>query len=232
MQKREITNDEDTAESVSNVLLLYTLSESPTSSDVVLALQAYPGGYDNGSVAVLLLRSNLHSDLSSHFLSRISPRLDDLEIGENDSITIQVENNGYIYAGGIWQVEWSSDQQRYMLNCFCACNIDLVEVVDLLSAEEMELIEEAITQAEHFMKERFFSALFVSCREVGENVPEHSHQRPARERDTRAQEHTWLMIWNGFGIEPPPAGWYLSVSYNSQKPDAPFLVTLLQEWDA
>ena len=162
-------------------------------------------------------------------LTHSSPDLSGLAIDELDTITIQVENNGYIYAGGIWQADWSNDQGQYVFNCICACSIDLVNVTRLLSPEEMELVEQAIAHAKAFLKERFLSTILLNCREMDEQAPEASLQLSAEPGDARSENHRWQMLWNGF-MPAPRTLCHLSVSYRPQIPEAPFLVELIQEY--
>jgi hypothetical protein len=78
-----------------NVLLLYTLTENEFGSqhDVTLNFQVYPGGYDNGEVTIILDRC-ASDELERYHLSQEAPLLPDLEMGENDVITIYVSKTG------------------------------------------------------------------------------------------------------------------------------------------
>lgn len=173
-----------------NILLLYTLNSKEIPG--TLSIQAYPGGYHS---MLIFIKRALPDELMMYDLTHSSPDLSGLAIDELDTITIQVEDNGYIYAGGIWQADWSNRQGQYVLNCICACSLDLVNVTRLLSPEEMELVEEAIAYAQAFLKERFLSTILLNCREMGEQAPEEALQLSAESGDPRSANHRWQMLW-------------------------------------
>jgi hypothetical protein len=214
-----------------NVLLLYTLTKNEFGSqhDVTLNFQVYPGGYDNGAVTIIIDRC-ASDKLERYHLSQEAPLLPDLEIGENDVITIYVNNNGYVYVGGIWQVGTAPDSELFVLNNICDAGIDLIEVFEVLSVEESGLVEEAISQAETFLKNRFSSCVFLSCREVGENSPEISHQSASIGEDTRSKDHQWQMFWNCFFSKLPWVRCRVLVSYHPQTTGNPFSVEIVEKW--
>ncbi len=220
MQKnndREEANDRDDT----SVLLLYTLTmnEFGSQHDITLNFQGYPGGYDNGEVTIILDRCT-SAELERYHLSPEASLLPDLEMGLNDVITIYVSNNGYAFVGGIWQVgeapDEAPDSEAFVFNTISDAGIGLVE--------------EAISQAETFLKNRFSSCVLLSCREVGENAPEISHQSASIREDTRSKDHQWQMVWNCFFSKLPWVRCRVFVSYHPQATGTPFSVEIVEQW--
>ncbi len=234
MQKNndiEEANDRDDT----SVLLLYTLTmnEFGSQHDITLNFQGYPGGYDNGEVTIILDRCLSH-EMERYHLSQEASLLPDLEMGVNDVITIYVSNNGYAFVGGIWQVgeapDEAPDSEAFVFNTISDAGIDLIKVFAVLSVEELGLVEEAISQAETFLKNRFSSCVLLSCREVGENAPEISHQSASIREETRSKDHQWQMFWNCFFSKLPYVRCRVFVSYHPQATGTPFSVEIVEEW--
>jgi hypothetical protein len=219
----------DEQEQKDNQLILYTLIEQDFASryNVTISFQAYPGGYENGAI-LIILHTHQRGGVARYLLSQPTPNSPEFQLSENDTVFIEVENNGYAYAGGMWQPSVASDTGLFFLQDICITAIDLVVVKTLLSVAEIQLVDEAIKQGEAFLKKQFRSMVLCSCREIDQNAPEHIHQETSLNDDVRSLEHTWLILWSCFPV--PQTMCRLSIHYDPQKRDTPFTITLAEQW--
>lgn len=219
----------DEQEQKDNQLILYTLVEQDSGSpyDVTIDFQAYPGGYENGAI-IIIIHTHQQGGVVRYLIPQDTPNFPAIQLSENDTVFIEVENNGYAYAGGIWQLSVAADTGLFVLQDISKSAIDLVAVKTLLSVTERHLVDEAIKQGEAFLEKQFQSMVLCSCREIGQNAPEHLHQETSLNDDTRSLEHTWLILWSCFPV--PQTMCRLSIHYDPQKRDTPFTITLAEQW--
>jgi hypothetical protein len=143
--------------------------------------------------------------MESYVLDRFQTPKVSIDAYDYDGITIMAWSNGFLYAGGIWQVRWSHESEQHFLRCICATGIDLVKVASLLSTEELDLIEAALIAAFDFWEKQFPDAIFefISCEEVSGNMLEQHHQDAYEGQFDLKREMTWRITLYRF-IEGGP----------------------------
>ncbi len=222
MQQHNVNTESD----IDNILILYTLSTSEIiSNNDMLHIQIYPGGYDDVSI---LFEGYKQKQFKKYSLGSASTSFSPFEVVENDVLTMYMASNSYISAGGIWQVDVLSEESPTTLKCICSTSIDLVEVNELLSAEELTLIDHEIKQVYTFLLKRFRLAKLVSCCQIDKGIWEQLRQMVPVHPDIKGDEHVWQMLWN---CNPVP--WTmcrLVVSSHPQTSDLPFTVEIAEQW--
>ncbi len=207
---------------LNEVLILYAIQptedmqiEAHINVQAYSMTQSYTDEYDS---ITMMVHESLRDEITMYQLLRETLMLEDLRISELDRLIIQVKNNGYVYAAGIWQVDWSNPQKRYIFQPICSTNIDLVETVDLLS-DEADDITLAIQQGATFLKERFTTSILVSWQEID----------PLRmSPDNSWEERNWEMTWKCFEAETLRVC-HLVVSYHPHSTEAQVSVKLVKE---
>ena len=180
---------ENEAEQEEKLLLLYTTTEKQGGFE--LSLQAYPGGYDNGEIRIDLYRREedtttplvLHSQ---HYEQQ------GIAVDQDNVLTIVIENNDMVMAGGIWQLWFINGQGT--CRCLCSHGVDFVRVPFLLTREEYALVDEAITYGMHFLHNTVDrNPYFLNIREQGPLAPE---RRTIMSQTSQNDPHTWISLWN------------------------------------
>ena len=154
-----------------------------------------------------LLLSGASNELSSLEISQDASHVSYLQMRRFETISIQVSSNGYVYAGGTWQVHWSDEKKRLQLQEICAAGIDLIEVATLFSDEEMKLVEQAIHCARDFWDKKIPGAIlmFVCCEEIlGDSIEMHRHPSQEDLFAWQQVEKTWRMVFHEFGTREKP----------------------------
>lgn len=212
-------------------LLLYTIStEKSPLLGANADFQVYPGGYDD---VKLLVSGDTSNEVSSFEVAQGYAHVSHLQLKKFEVMTIQVSNNGYLSAGGIWQVLWSSEKKRPMLREICAAGIDVVEVATLLSAEEIHQVEQAIRSAQDFWDEKMPGVILmlVGCEEIrGDTLERHRHPSAEDRVPWQQVEKTWRMVFHEFGTREKPHRMVVRtvlVHYHPEREEDPFTVERL-----
>ncbi len=168
---------------------------------------------------ILLLNGGTEDDLSFYNLFRPSPDPCEMQMSQFTGITIQVESNGYMYAGGIWQVFWSHEQQRLVLSPIVSKDCFLMEVTSLLSTQEINLIEQAIAVAGDFWQEKFPRAhwMFDSCEEMSGNMLEWHRHTVEDIRLDQLQGQAWQIVFHRFMRGEQPTECRTLVHYHPER---------------
>ena len=183
----EMTEDEK--EDAVKLLVLYTLTEEK--SLIAFAFQVYPSGYDNGEVRIDIYRTRERATTHISFGNKEYER-QGIMIDEEDVLTMMIENNEYLIAGGIWKLKWNGEQFDW--RCFCSESVDFVHVPFLLTRTEYALVKEAVTYGERFLKQNVDdSPYFLNIREQGPLAPE---RRTILSQTLHSDPHTWISLWN------------------------------------
>jgi hypothetical protein len=199
-----------------DILLFYqvTKHEEEGTRDT-LSLQAYPSNHYRISAIVGYA-------MDPGNIEEYSLPLFDVEIGYLDTITLHIQENSYVFAGGIWQVRYTHPKEGYELFCTCSSLVDLRKVPLLPSDEDEHLVEEAVDQAEAFLKPYCFSPSLLTCHEMDEQTA-----MPVAQgflRGGKQRRHVWHMLWDCMINDEAPSA--LAVTYDPQQ-TPPFSVSLL-----
>lgn len=199
-------------------VLLYTIYVGKNLSDVIINFQVYPGLYDH----VTIFHDIGRDDKTFYLLDRFLTPEVSITSDERAGIAISVWSNAFLYAGGIWQVRWSHENERHILQGICATDLELMEVATLLSSEELRLVEQAIWFAYEFWQKQYPDAtfMFIGCEEVDGNTFEfHRHATNADQIDWN-QKKTWHVVHHRFTLEGSnPTVCHALVQYHPDRPD-------------
>src|SRR5579875_1206007 len=192
-----------------NMVFLYKLDAQKNT----LSMQAYPGGYENVRVII----GHGRDEIELYYLDIYEVSIDDL-----DTVTLHAQGNGYVFAGGIWQILYLNPKKAYDLRCICSTLVEMQAVEELLSTEDERLVEEAVDQAEAFLKPYCFSPSLLTCHEIDEQTA-----MPVAQgflRGGKQRRHVWHMLWDCMINDEAPSA--LAVTYDPQQ-TPPFSVSLL-----
>jgi hypothetical protein len=202
-------------------MLLYKLESSKNLLNILIGFQVYPGMYDS----VTIIHQTRRAKIGYHVLDRFQTPKVSIDAYDHDGIIVLAWNNGFLYAGGIWQVRWSHESERHFLRCTCATGIDVVEVATLLSTEELDLIEQAISAAFDFWQKQFSDAIlvFISCEEVHGSMLKLHRQEAHEGQFDWQREITWRITLHRFTFGGPnPVRCRALVHYHPERQDEYF----------
>jgi len=209
---------------LSRFLLLYKLIEEEPDTDPILHIQVYPGCGDYTSFK--LLHEKQFEQIEAFYPSPYQS----LPVEEGAILFVRATSNDYVTAGGIWQVKWMGNEDRYVLVEVSSSGIEMAEVEELLSEEELSFFENAVSHAKDFIevKEDFSTLSFKNGREIGIHAPEVLHRNPQSSYDIYNIEHIWhIVLWE---YSPNVSKYYLlEVTYHLQQEEWQYTVKLLEE---
>lgn len=225
MSERHNFEETEEDKEPTNLLILCSFEkEDIPGSDLFMNFQSYAISHNNG--VHIIVNEIEKPGFQEYTLWESFPSVQHIPVGEESVLTFHISDNGCLMAGGIWQIGGTGE--RNWLNCLCSEMVDLVEVEELLSKEELRLVHQAVKKAEYYLIEEWqYKGIFpYVCREKGDNAPEKTHQKPENVMDVWLQDHTWHMYWHV--IQPIRQTCLLQVTYDPQRAGDPFFVEVLE----
>ncbi len=112
-----------------NVVLKYNFWESEDITKQELIIQIFSGYGENDFMSLFLETQN--RIVVYNFLHDSPSLRMRIKMEEADMFCIRIINSDFVWAGGIWQMNWFDDEQRYTLYEVCSSFIDMIEDMEL-----------------------------------------------------------------------------------------------------